>query len=77
MASETPLNGRIWRYLYDGAMLVFVIGLAFYAGKLTQRIEGMSQRGGVQISMEADRRLADLEASKREHERRIDSLERK
>jgi hypothetical protein len=69
-------NGRGLRIAIDTVVFIWLIGVSFVAGKQVQRLDNMSQRGGVQISMEADRRLTVLETNSAEHARRIERLER-
>ena len=74
-------NGRLKLLLrvgYDVAVLGGLTAMAFYAGKIDERVARiMSQRGAVQISMEADSRLTKLEQQVVENDRRLDSLEKR
>jgi len=58
-------RASLWRIAMDAITSGALLGMAFYAGQLTQRVGQVEQavvtRGSVQISMEADRRLTVLE----------------
>lgn len=63
------MNGHLkWlTFLVSLVSIAFIVfGFVFYAGRMHNRIEAieqrLEQRGGVQISMEADQRITRLEA---------------
>lgn len=64
----------VWRIIADATTLLALLGIAYHAGTLTQRLNQMERavatRGSVQISMEADQRLTRLE-------QQMDNLERR
>jgi len=75
MAERRSDGLRFGRLAYDATILVSIVAIAYYAGRLAQRIDGMSTRGGVPISMEADSRLKELESRETEQDRRITNVE--
>lgn len=54
-------NGRGLRIVIDTSLLLSTIALAFWTGKLYQKVEGMQVPGGVPISIEARERLTKIE----------------
>ena len=73
-------NGSKLRIALDAAYILSVIGLAFYAGILTQQVadlrEAVNTRGRVQISVEASNRLTALETNAARQEMRLTEIER-
>ena len=63
------------RFIYDAGIALFLLGLAFQAGVLHNKVDTMSKRGGVPISMEADQRLTRIETDLLSLERRISRCE--
>ena len=56
---NAPKGG--WRLFVDSALIIAVLSLAFWTGTESEKVAQLSKRGGVQISMEADKRLTILE----------------
>lgn len=68
------------RIALDAVVYLWLIGLAFYAGILTQRVDDLrdaiNTRGRVQISIEASNRLTALESNAARIEMRMLEIER-
>jgi hypothetical protein len=75
------VNGNRWRILYDAAIFLGVVSLAFYAGQLTERVRNIEVAvvtpGRVMISIEARERITKLEGAADDLKRRVENLERK
>jgi len=60
---NAPKGG--WRLFVDSALIIAVLSLAFWTGTESEKVDHLTaaieKRGGVQISMEADKRLTVLE----------------
>lgn len=67
------------RVALDVGLIMSLLGLAFYAGILTQQVadlrEAVTTRGRVQISIEAAERLESLESNERRQDMRLDQIE--
>lgn len=68
------------RIALDAVILLWLIGLAFYAGVLTQKVQSLEDavniRGRVQISIEASNRLTALESNDERQDMRLLEVER-
>jgi len=74
-----PPNGKV-RIALDAAIILFVIGLSFYSGILTQKVndlrDAINTRGRVQISIEASNRITALESHDMRQDMRLLELEK-
>ena len=72
------INGRL-RLALDAGFVVSLIGLAFYAGILTQQVrdlrDAINTRGRVQISIEAANRLTAIETNDERQDMRLLEIE--
>lgn len=74
--AREALKGRV---ILDTVIILWMLGLAFYAGLLTQQVsdlrEAINTRGRVQISVEAAERLNTLESEQERQDMRLQELE--
>lgn len=80
MTSADRPNGK-GRLVLDTVILLWLAGLAFYAGVLHQQVEDLrdaiTTRGRVQISIEASNRITSLESNDERQDMRLLELERR